>query len=58
MARALAEIEKEVRALTPGEQDQLLRALLEELDGPPPADVEQAWLAEEAFARLRADLVK
>lgn len=46
MARAVAEIEKEIRALSPGEQGQLLRALLEELDGPPDADVEQAWLDE------------
>ena len=46
MARALADIEKEIRALASGEQEQLLRALLEELDGLPDGDVEQAWLAE------------
>ena len=46
MARALADIEKEIRELASGEQVQLLRALLEELDGPADADVERAWLAE------------
>jgi putative addiction module component (TIGR02574 family) len=46
MARALADIEKEIRALASGEQEQLLRALLEELVGPPDADLERAWLAE------------
>jgi putative addiction module component (TIGR02574 family) len=46
MARAIAEIEKEIRALAPGDQEQLLRALVEQLDGPADADVEQAWLEE------------
>ena len=46
MARALADIEKEIRALASSDQEQLLRALIEELDGPPDADVERAWLAE------------
>jgi putative addiction module component (TIGR02574 family) len=46
MARGVAEIEQEIRALSSGEQKPLLRALLEELDGSPDADVEQAWLDE------------
>jgi putative addiction module component (TIGR02574 family) len=46
MARALTEIEKEIRALASVDQEQLLRALVEELDGPPDPDIEQAWLAE------------
>ena len=46
MTRTLADIEKEIRALASGDQNQLLRALLEELDGPPVADVEKAWLDE------------
>lgn len=46
MPRALAEIEKEIRALASADREQLLRALLEELDGPPEAKVERAWLAE------------
>jgi putative addiction module component (TIGR02574 family) len=60
MARAVAEIEKEIRALGPAEQEKLLRALLEELQGPPDPDVERAWL-EEAQRRSReldAGLVK
>jgi putative addiction module component (TIGR02574 family) len=43
MARAVSEIEKEIRGLAQGDQERLLRALLEELDGPPDPDVEQAW---------------
>ena len=35
MARAVSEIETEIRALEPNDQERLLRALLEELDGPP-----------------------
>jgi putative addiction module component (TIGR02574 family) len=52
MARAVAEIEREIRALKPDEQERLLRALVEELDGPPDPGVEQAWL-EEAQRRSR-----
>jgi putative addiction module component (TIGR02574 family) len=46
MARAVSEIEQEIRGLDPADQEHLLRALLEELDGPPDADVERAWLEE------------
>ena len=46
MARAVSEIELEIRALAPDEQERLLRALLEELDGPADPDVERAWLKE------------
>jgi len=52
MARAVAEIEEEIRTLAPAEKERLLRALLEELDGPADADVERAWL-EEAQRRSR-----
>jgi putative addiction module component (TIGR02574 family) len=45
-AEALSEIEKELRGLAPGDQERLLRALLEELDGPPDADAEAAWREE------------
>ena len=54
MARVLADIENEIRALAPGERSQLLRALLEELD----EDRIEPVPAEEVFARLRADLMK
>jgi hypothetical protein len=52
MARAVSEIETEIRGLERDDQEQLLRALLEELDGPPDSDVERAWL-EEAQRRSR-----
>jgi putative addiction module component (TIGR02574 family) len=52
MARAVSEIEKEIRALEPGEQEYLLRVLLEALDGPPDGDADSAWL-EEAQRRSR-----
>jgi hypothetical protein len=44
--KCCAEIEKEIRALEPDDQEHLRRALLEELDGPADPDVERAWLAE------------
>jgi hypothetical protein len=34
MARAVAEFEKEIRTLEPDDQEHLLQALLEKLDGP------------------------
>ncbi len=52
MARAVSEIEREIRGLKPDEQERLLRALVEELDGPPDPGVEPAWL-EEAQRRGR-----
>jgi hypothetical protein len=52
MIRAVSEIEREIRALGSDDQEHLLRALLEEPDGPPDPDVEQAWL-EEAQRRSR-----
>ncbi len=52
MARAVSEIEEEIRALAPSEQERLLRVLLDELDGPADPDVERAWL-DEARRRSR-----
>jgi len=52
MARAVSEIETEIRALEPNDQEQLLRALLEELDGAADPEVDRAWL-EEANRRSR-----
>jgi putative addiction module component (TIGR02574 family) len=46
MARAISEIEKEVRSLDRPEQERLLRALLEELDGPVDPDADREWLEE------------
>jgi putative addiction module component (TIGR02574 family) len=60
MARAVAEIEREIRALKPADQEHLLRALVEELDGPPEPGVEQAWLEEvqRRSGELDAGIVK
>jgi putative addiction module component (TIGR02574 family) len=46
MARAISEIEREIRSLDLPEQERLLRALLEELDGPADPDADRAWLDE------------
>lgn len=52
MARAVSEIEREIRGLERDDQEQLLRALPEELDSPPDSDAQRAWL-EEAQRRSR-----
>ena len=46
MARAVGEIEQEIRGLARPEQERLLRVLLEELDGPSDPDADRAWLDE------------
>ncbi|HEY5754450.1 MAG TPA: addiction module protein [Steroidobacter sp.] len=46
MARAISDIEKEIRSLDRPEQERLLRALLEELDGPADVNADRAWLDE------------
>ena len=46
MARAIAEIENEIRSLPPQAQERLLHVLLEELDGSPDPGAEEAWLQE------------
>jgi len=60
MARAIADIEREIRHLARPEQERLLRALLEELDGPIDPDAESAWLVEvqRRSAEFDAGLVK
>ena len=46
MARAIADLEREIRELPTSDKERLLRALLEELDGPPDPDADRAWLEE------------
>jgi putative addiction module component (TIGR02574 family) len=46
MARALADIEREIRLLPDTDKERLLRTLLDELDGPTDPNVEKAWLDE------------
>ena len=52
MSMIVAELEEKIRSLSSGDKTELLRALVAELDGPPDADVERAWL-EEAQKRQR-----
>ena len=46
MSATVAEIEAQIRSLTVEDKGALIRALIDELDGPADPDVEQAWLAE------------
>jgi putative addiction module component (TIGR02574 family) len=46
MARPLASIQDDIRALSTSEKEALLRLLWEELDGPSDRDVDAAWLKE------------
>jgi len=47
MARAIAEIERDIRALSPDEKRELLRVLITELDAPPDPNVEKERFADE-----------
>jgi putative addiction module component (TIGR02574 family) len=46
MARALADIERDIRALSEEERAALLRKLIDDLDAPGEPEVEAAWLQE------------
>jgi hypothetical protein len=46
MARPISTIEQEIRSLSASDKENLLRVLLEELDGPPDLEAEAAWLVE------------
>ena len=52
MTDEVAEIEAKIRALSPEEKTELIRALIAQLDGPEEEGVEEAWL-EEAERRHR-----
>lgn len=60
MARAITDIEKEIRGLDRPEQERLLRVLLEELNGPADPGADRAWLDEvrRRSAEFDAGLVK
>jgi putative addiction module component (TIGR02574 family) len=51
MARALADIERDISALSQKERTELLRKLIDDLDAPGDANSEAAWL-EESERRL------
>lgn len=59
MARALHEIENDIRALSPEEKGQLFRDLVAEIDGEAEKDVEAAWLqeAQRRYQELRNNSV-
>jgi putative addiction module component (TIGR02574 family) len=46
MARSVAQISEEIQALSASDQEALLRALLEQIDGLPDPSADAAWLAE------------
>lgn len=46
MARAVSEIYADIQKLSDSDKEELLRALMAELDAPLDADVEKAWLNE------------
>lgn len=56
MAKAVKEIEQEIRSLSNDEKLALLRSLIAELDSPGDPNVEQAWL--ETSQRRYRELVE
>lgn len=46
MTTSLAELQEKARMLSQSDKAALIRTLIGELDGPPEADVEKAWIAE------------
>jgi putative addiction module component (TIGR02574 family) len=60
MARALTEIYAEIQKLSNSDKEELLRALMAELEAPLDADVEKAWLneAQKRYRELAEGRVK
>lgn len=56
MAKAVKDIEREIRALSSEERAELMRSLIADLDAPADADVERAWL--ETSQRRYRELVE
>jgi hypothetical protein len=56
MARAVKDIEREIRELSSEDKVGLIRALIAELDGPADTNVERAWL--ETSQRRYRELVE
>ncbi|MEO0421761.1 MAG: addiction module protein [Pseudomonadota bacterium] len=46
MGLSLSELRQEIQALKPEEREELLRGLIEDLEGRPDADVAEAWETE------------
>lgn len=60
MVRAISDIEAEVRKLDRPDQERLVRALLEELEGPADPHADQLWLeeAQRRSAELEAGVAR
>ena len=60
MARAIIDIERDIKELSARERAELLRSLIADLDAPAEADVEQAWLqeAERRLAEIESGTTK
>jgi hypothetical protein len=56
MARAIRDIENDIRALSADEKTELLRTLIAELDTPADPNIERAWL--ETSQRRYRELVE
>jgi hypothetical protein len=56
MAKAVREIEREIRELSSEERAELMRSLIADLDAPADANVERAWL--ETSQRRYRELVE
>ena len=56
MAKAVKDIEREIRELSSDERAELMRSLIADLDAPADADVERAWL--ETSQRRYRELVE
>jgi len=56
MAKAVKDIEREIRALSAEERAELMRSLIADLDAPADANVERAWL--ETSQRRYRELVE
>jgi hypothetical protein len=46
LARSLADIKRDIRALKPSERSQLLKTLISDFDAPADSDAERAWIDE------------
>jgi len=56
MAKAVKDIAREIRGLSPEERAELMRSLIADLDAPADTDVERAWL--ETSQRRYRELVE
>jgi len=60
VARVLADLENEIKALSPSERNLLLKSLISDMDAPADPDATQAWLveSERRLAQIKAGTAK